>query len=449
MLYTPPDLSVLTTMDRPELVLPEPVSAMMSADPAALTLTNANILILSSATGGGHQSAAIALEDSLMDWGRALSHPLRVTTRRVLEESSQASRHLSELYNYLLRHHQDWMKYFYWSVNHLKPNEWPLLIQPALGYGRQVIEEFAPNVMVSVHPMLQHFCAYLLRRLGLSHRIPLVTVVTDPCYGFWKGWACEDVQHYFVATDGARQQLEEYGIPAARITVEGMPVHRRFRPVGEGRRRELRQAMGLDPERLTVFINAGWVGGGNIPQVLEAFARENLPDTQLVFLAGQNQELYDRSTVLLRDLDIPAVVLSTTDHMDELMNLSDIMVSKLGGLTIFESLACGLPILADAITPPMPQEAYTGRYLQETRTGELIYRPESAVARVAQLRQHPEQLARLRHAAVSSGHHGASERIARAILNEAPPPAQGLVLNPSISRLRRRFEGLLQTPAAR
>jgi hypothetical protein len=60
--------------------------------------------------------------------------------------------------------------------------------------------------------MTQHFFARTLRELGLLDRMPIVTVVTDPCYGFWKGWACDEVSLYLVATEEARRQLIDYGI---------------------------------------------------------------------------------------------------------------------------------------------------------------------------------------------------------------------------------------------
>jgi len=41
------------------------------------------------------------------------------------------------------------------------------------------------------------------------------------------------------------------------------------------------------------------------------------------------------------------------------MGAANVMISKLGGLTTFEALACRLPIIADAITTPMPQEIGT------------------------------------------------------------------------------------------
>jgi len=64
----------------------------------------------------------------------------------------------------------------------------------------------------------------VLKELGLAERIPLVTVVTDPYYGFWKGWACDDVTLYLVASDEARRQLIDYGIAPERIKISGMPV---------------------------------------------------------------------------------------------------------------------------------------------------------------------------------------------------------------------------------
>jgi UDP-N-acetylglucosamine:LPS N-acetylglucosamine transferase len=53
------------------------------------------------------------------------------------------------------------------------------------------------------------------------------------------------------------------------------------------------------------------------------------------------------------------------------------MISKLGGLTTFEALACRVPIIADMITAPMPQEAGTADMItepmpQEAGTANLI-----------------------------------------------------------------------------
>jgi UDP-N-acetylglucosamine:LPS N-acetylglucosamine transferase len=55
------------------------------------------------------------------------------------------------------------------------------------------------------------------------------------------------------------------------------------------------------------------------------------------------------------------------------------MVSKLGGLTTFEALACRLPIIADAITPPMPQEAGTVKLIARRGAGIMLEKASDIV----------------------------------------------------------------------
>ena len=51
-----------------------------------------------------------------------------------------------------------------------------------------------------------------------------------------------------------------------------------------------RKALGLDPEKFTVFVNAGWEGGGNILEIFQELVHGEL-DVQAIFLAGRNEEL--------------------------------------------------------------------------------------------------------------------------------------------------------------
>jgi UDP-N-acetylglucosamine:LPS N-acetylglucosamine transferase len=61
------------------------------------------------------------------------------------------------------------------------------------------------------------------------------------------------------------------------------------------------------------------------------------------------------------------------------------MISKLGGLTTFEALACRLPIIADATTPPMPQEAGTVSLIERRGAGILLRNPADIVPTIQHL----------------------------------------------------------------
>ena len=377
-----------------------------------MTQNTPKILIISSDTGGGHRSAAQALAVGVQKFWHGES--IAVRTIRAVEESHHITEKLVQLYNWLLRHKQGWMKYLYWAVNRFRPETREFFQRRCIGYIREVFEKWCPHVVVSVHPLTQHIFGRILRELNLTSQIPLVTVVTDPCYGFWKGWACDDVSLYLVANDDARQQLIEYGVPDSKIKISGLPLHPKFREVTEADARTARQAYGLDPDKFTVFVNAGWIGGGNIPAIFRELIRGEL-DVQAIFLAGKNEELRKEAEELARHAKFPVKVIGYCDEIEKLMHSANVMISKLGGLTTFEALACRLPIIADATTPPMPQEAGTVQMIAKRGAGILLERSADIVPTIESLVRDPQRCSQMRAATAELIVPNATEHIIREI----------------------------------
>jgi processive 1,2-diacylglycerol beta-glucosyltransferase len=340
------------------------------------------ILILSSDTGGGHRSAAKAIADGLQRFWEGRSAAVRVI--KAVEESHHITGKLVRFYNWVLQNKQHWMKYLYWVVNKIRPETREFFQRRCIGFCKDIFERWCPHIVVSVHPLTQHIFGRILKELKLADQIPLVTVVTDPCYGFWKGWACDDVSLYLVANDDARRQLIDYGVSPGKIKISGMPVDPKFREVDEKDAQTARKAFGLDPEKFTVFLNAGWIGGGNIPQIFRDFVRGEL-DVQAIFLAGKNENLRREAEEIAKHAKFPVKVIGYSDEIEKLMQSANVMVSKLGGLTTFEALACRLPIIADAITPPMPQEAGTVRLIETQGAGILLKRSSDIIPTIQNL----------------------------------------------------------------
>ena len=340
------------------------------------------ILIISSDTGGGHRSAAQAISDGLEKFWTGGSPVVRII--KAVEESHHITDKLVSFYNWILRHKQGWMKYLYWTMNKIRPETREFVHKRCIGYVRSQFEKWCPHIVVSVHPLTQHIFARILRELKLSDQVPLVTVVTDPCYGFWKAWACDDVSLYLVANEDARDQLVDYGVSPSKIKVSGMPVNPKFREVSEFDAQNARRVYGLDPDKFTIFVNAGWVGGGNIPQIFRELVRGHL-DVQAIFLAGKNEELRIEAEEIARTAKFPVKVIGYSDEIEKLMQSANVMISKLGGLTTFEALACRLPIIADATTPPMPQEAGTVSLIERRGAGILLRRSIDIVPTIQHL----------------------------------------------------------------
>ncbi len=379
------------------------------------------ILIISSDTGGGHRSAAAAIVAGVQRFFEGQSYAVRVV--RAVEESHSITAKLVTFYNWLLRNRQSWMKYLYWAVNKIQPETREFFQRRCIGYCSQIFERWCPHVVVSVHPMTQHIFARVLRELNLAHRVPLVSVVTDPFYGFWKGWACDDVSLYLVASEEARQQLMEYGIAPERIKVSGMPVHPKFAYPGEEAAQAARRALGLDPEKFTVFVNAGWEGGGNIPQIFRELVRGQL-EMQAIFLAGRNEELRADAESLAESASFPVKVIGYSEQVEQLMSAANVMISKLGGLTTFEAFACRVPIIADAITAPMPQEAGTAKLLAKRGAGVLLRRASDVVPVVRRMIEDSAHYSAMRAATIGLAIPNATRHIVEEITALIPPAAE-------------------------
>jgi UDP-N-acetylglucosamine:LPS N-acetylglucosamine transferase len=141
-------------------------------------------------------------------------------------------------------------------------------------------------------------------------------------------------------------------------------------------------------------------------------------DIQAVFLAGQNERLLQEAHEMAGVASFPVKVMACTDQIHHLMNASDIMVSKLGGLTTFEALACQLPIIGDCVTSPMPQEAQTARFIESKGTGLLLHRAEGIISVVESCMRSPSRLEDMRRAALVHAKAGAADRIAQGVLDQ-------------------------------
>ncbi len=379
---------------------------------------NPKILIISSDTGGGHRSAAQALSEGLQRFWHGESIAVRVI--KAVEHSHHITEKLVVTYNWILRNKQGWMKYLYWAMNRFRPETREFFQRRCIGFCRDAFEKWCPHVVVSVHPMTQHIFGRVLRELKLTEKIPLVTVVTDPCYGFWKGWACDDVSLYLVANEDALRQLVDYGVSPDKIKISGLPLHPKFREVTETDAQDARRAYGLDPDKFTVFVNAGWIGGGNIPAIFRELVRGDL-DVQAIFLAGKNEGLRMEAEEIARTARFPVKVIGYSEDIEKLMQSANVMVSKLGGLTTFEALACRLPIIADATTPPMPQEAGTVALIAKRGAGILLEKASDIVPTIQSLVGDSRRYRDMKDATASLSMSGSTEHIIREITALLPP----------------------------
>lgn len=379
------------------------------------------IFLVFSDTGAGHRSAAEAIKRAIIELSSKQGDtPPEIVLQDIIEESHVVNRLFTHMYNRLLREHQDWMKYYIALIEWVKPNESELGYQLCKAYATKLIEEVNPAVIVSVHPMVNHFLARTLKELGLTGKIKLITVLTDPNSHLWTGWACAHADLTIAPNDLARDRLISFGMDASTIKVIGMPIEPEFLKAPTKPRETMLGKLGLDPNMFTVALTAGSAGGGNMLQIYRAMKNLKKP-IQIIFVCGKNKKLMEQ--LKIEQLTIPwkTFIMPYADEVSDGMNACDLLVTKAGGLTTFEAIARRLPMAIDMLTEPMPQEIGTAEMLIEAGLAKPIRQADDIVPIVEALEVIPDRLNMPLPAVHNLDHVDAVYEIAQIILKLCEP----------------------------
>lgn len=218
------------------------------------------------------------------------------------------------------------------------------------------------DAVLSVLPLTSQLMGEYKLRSGDS--IPLVTCITDVCpHG---DWVAPRTDAYLVAAERTRAILTARGVPRGSIYVTGIPVRPCFTPAarqdGTGRRE--------------VLITGG--GLGLLPDDIGFYRALNaVPHLHATLVCGENRALRERLEGRFDNI----TVLGFADDMDRLLRQSDLIVGKPGGITLFESIACRVPMLA--FRPFLAQEVYNAGFIRAEGIGEVLdCQPRDCIARL-------------------------------------------------------------------
>lgn len=229
----------------------------------------------------------------------------------------------------------------------------------------KLIQDFNPDLIISTHPFSTQMCGILKEKQKINCKI--ATVLTD--YAPHNQWLVKSdyIDYFFVAHYGMKTALEKTGIAPENVFATGIPLSNRF--LAHYNKEETLKAFGLQPGKRTVLFFAGGsshYATGNIYEIFNSFM-ESFPDVQLLTITGRSPKLkkhFDEIVEVYEKQD-NVKVLSFTDKVPELMSVSDLVITKPGGLTTTESLASGLPIIV--INPIPGQEEENAKFLEEQK----------------------------------------------------------------------------------
>lgn len=294
-------------------------------------------LILSTATGQGHNSAAFAVAESLRTRG------CNAEVLDVLKLKSESiSNRISRLYSGVTLHAPRFFHGLYRIGEHVSfPGGRSPIFRLNTLYAERLYREILrlePDLIVCTHIFSAQAITWLRERHRLS--IPTVGIATDyTCIPFWEESALDA---YVIPSPALTNEFISRGVPACRLVPIGIPVRPKF--LKHTPKAEARRSFGLTAAHI-FLVMGGSMGYGNIDAIAETLASA-VPNSQIVVLCGSNEKLLHRMQTLGN-----VIPMSYTDCVSMLMDAADVVLTKPGGLSSTEAIAKRVPTV---LTHPIP-----------------------------------------------------------------------------------------------
>lgn len=258
----------------------------------------------------------------------------------------------------------------------------------------KLLKEYQPDVVISTHPFGSQMVSYLKRKALIECK--LATILTD--FAPHEQWlvGSDYVDYFFVSHEKLRLELINNGLDSNRIFATGIPLSNRF--LMHYNKEEIKHSFGLDlNKKVILFFGGGEFGLGRevTIKILSAFIH-NLKDHQIVAIAGKNEKMREEFNSLVEQehAEDSVTVLSYTNQVPELMSISDLVVTKPGGLTSTESLSSGLPMVL--INPIPGQEEENAEFLEDSGVAVWLRKNSDFEAEIAKLLSDKDRLHKMK-----------------------------------------------------
>lgn len=309
-----------------------------------------NILILTGKFGMGHWSAAQSLRQQLLG-----SHP--DASVEVVDFPAYALPSFSgvmyKLFNLMVTHGRHIFNLYYRITGKGRPDAHPPFEGMFLNRLVKLLDSRRPDMVIATHPL----CAQVVSRYkekagqsGETSELPLITCVTD--VSTHPEWINRNTDCYLVPSGEIRRSLSERGVDPRLVCVTGIPVREEFRSLPRHREGKVRE----------LLIMGGGLGllPGN-PAFYDALNR--IPHTHITIITGRNRRLYRRLYGKWENIQVEGYVSHVWDYMAK----ADLIVSKPGGITLFEAIFARVPLLS--WPPTLQNERNNARWMTEQGIG--------------------------------------------------------------------------------
>ncbi len=273
---------------------------------------------------------------------------------------------------------------------------------------KNLYDDFRPQVIACSQAFPCGMVADFKERYNLN--IPLVAVITDyTVHGFW---LYPTVNFYITPDEILENRLINKGILSQRIKVLGIPVNPKF--TERVNKEEVYKRLNIDMSLPTILVMGGGQGLGPIKRIVRYLNRVK-NQLQVIVICGNNRRLFKDLKRNILSYRKKMIVLDFIENVHEIMSISDILITKPGGITTAEALSKGLPMI---IVKPIPgQEAQNTSYLVRNRVAVKIEKENQIPSLIEGLLRNPSSIRDMKSKALRIARPNSSFEIAKLLLS--------------------------------
>lgn len=237
---------------------------------------------------------------------------------------------------------------------------------------KKVVLEFKPDILISTH----FFGGLLIKKINKKFKtnIKIITILTDyASHAVWlQNHKKEDA--FIVSNEIVKQELINYGVSENKIYPFGIPLSNKFKNIDKDIEK-IKNNYKVNNEKLTFLFFGGGSNGSNYTyKYFKTLVKEKL-DINIIFVSGKNKKLEEKCKKFIEKENIKNVtILGFTKDVSNLLNISDIVITKPGGLSITEALELKTPMVL--IPGNGGQENHNANFIVKNKFGIKIKTPK-------------------------------------------------------------------------
>ena len=239
-----------------------------------------------------------------------------------------------------------------------------------LGQAEKIIKEFKPDIVIGTGG---YICGAVITEAH-KNKIPTMLHESNAFPGKAVKMLAKKVDTILVSFDETKSKIKN----AKNVVCTGTPVKIEKKEYGINQKNEILSKLGLNSIKPIILVYGGSQGAQKINEAILEIIDEKLnKNYQIIWATGPKQ--YDIIKEKLEDKNININMIENIKilpyiyNMEEIMNISDIIVARSGAMTITEISNLGKP----SILIPLPNvsnnhQMYNAKVLEKVNAAKII-----------------------------------------------------------------------------